>query len=37
MKVQLRPDGLGEVNLKVHVDKGQVNVEMVADNNNAKN
>jgi flagellar hook-length control protein FliK len=36
MKVSLNPEGLGEVNLKVRMQNGQVNVEMVASNEEAK-
>ncbi len=36
MKISLNPDGLGEVNLKVKMQNGQVNVEMVASSDEAK-
>lgn len=36
MKIQLQPEGLGEVNLKVMVKDGQVHVEMVTESNEAK-
>src|SRR5262249_40953314 len=36
MKVSLNPEGLGEVNLRVRMQNGQVNVEMVASNDEAK-
>lgn len=36
MKVVLTPEGMGEVNLKVAMKNGQVNVEMIADTKEAK-
>lgn len=36
MKVALNPEGLGEVNLKVSMNNGQVNVEMVTGSEEAK-
>lgn len=36
MEIHLQPEGLGKVHLKVAVDRGQVNVEMMADNPVAK-
>lgn len=36
MKVQMTPEGLGEVTMKVAVENGQVSVEMVTDSNDAK-
>ena len=36
MKIQMNPEGLGEVNLKVLVEDGNVNIEMIADNKDAK-
>src|SRR5690606_15622664 len=36
MHIELAPDGLGKVHLKVAVQDGQVNVEMLADNIAAK-
>ncbi|MCB0377380.1 MAG: flagellar hook-length control protein FliK [Bdellovibrionales bacterium] len=36
MRMELAPEGLGKVHLKVAVDNGQVNIEMLADNNMAK-
>ena len=36
MKVQMTPEGLGQVNLKVNVDGANVNVEMTAENNEVK-
>ncbi|MCB0390661.1 MAG: flagellar hook-length control protein FliK [Bdellovibrionales bacterium] len=36
MKVQLSPHGLGEVTMKVNVEGGNVNVEMLADSHDAK-
>ncbi len=36
MKMQLRPEGVGEINLKVNVKDGQVNVQMIASNKQAK-
>ena len=36
MKVQLTPEGLGEMNLKVNMENGKVNVEMVTQSNEAK-
>ena len=36
MKVQMTPEGMGQINLKVSVVEGQVNVEMVASNGEAK-
>lgn len=36
MKVALNPEGLGEVAMKVSVENGQVNVEMVTESNEAK-
>lgn len=36
MKIQMNPEGLGEVNLKVLVEDGNVNIEMIADNKEAK-
>lgn len=36
MKVRLTPEGLGEVTMKVHVLNGQVSVEMVTENSEAK-
>lgn len=36
MKMKLNPDGLGEVDLKVDVQNGKVNVQMVTDNPEAK-
>ncbi len=36
MEIHLQPEGLGKVHLKVAVQDGQVNVEMLADNMNAK-
>lgn len=36
MRVKLQPEGMGEVHLKVMVNNGQVNVEMVTDNKDAK-
>jgi flagellar hook-length control protein FliK len=36
MKIQLRPDGLGQVDLKVTVNNGTVNVEMIAENAETK-
>lgn len=36
MKVQMSPEGMGDVTLKVIVEKGQVNVEMIASNSESK-
>ncbi len=36
MKVQLQPEGLGQVQLKISVQDGQVQVEMLTDSNDAK-
>lgn len=36
MKVRLTPDGMGEIDLKVKVTEGKVNVEMLTENNHAK-
>lgn len=36
MKVSLTPDGLGEVSMKVSVDNGRVNVQMVTESDEAK-
>lgn len=36
MKVQMSPEGMGNINLKVAIVEGQVNVEMVASNSEAK-
>ncbi|MCM2280736.1 MAG: flagellar hook-length control protein FliK [Bdellovibrionaceae bacterium] len=36
MKLQLQPEGLGQVNLKVLVQDGQVNVQMMTENDSAK-
>ena len=36
MKVRLNPEGLGQVNLKVDVQDGNVNIQMVADHSEAK-
>jgi flagellar hook-length control protein FliK len=36
MEIHLQPEGLGKVHLKVAVQDGRVNVEMMADNNMAK-
>lgn len=36
MKLQLQPEGLGQVNLKVLVQDGQVNVQMMTENDTAK-
>lgn len=36
MKIQLTPEGLGQVNLKVNVQDGQVNVQMMTENDAAK-
>lgn len=36
MKVKMSPEGMGDVHLKVIVEKGQVNVEMIASNSEAK-
>lgn len=36
MKVHLAPAGLGEVNLKVSMSEGKINVEMITSNNDAK-
>ncbi len=37
MKVSLKPDGLGEVQLNVKMHKGQMSVQMLASNEDAKN
>lgn len=36
MKIHLSPQGLGEVTMKVNVENGKVNVEMLTDNSDAK-
>ncbi len=36
MKIRLTPEGLGEVAMKVHVQNGQVSVEMVTESSEAK-
>jgi flagellar hook-length control protein FliK len=36
MKLELRPEGMGQVNLRVSVQEGQVNVQMVTESNEAK-
>lgn len=36
MKVKMSPEGMGDVTLKVIVEKGQVNVEMIASNSESK-
>ncbi len=36
MKMQLRPEGLGEVHLKVTVKEGQVGIQMLTDSDSAK-
>jgi len=36
MNIELSPEGMGNINLKVAVENGQVNVEMLADNQVAK-
>lgn len=36
MKVKMSPEGMGDIHLKVIVEKGQVNVEMIASNSEAK-
>jgi flagellar hook-length control protein FliK len=36
MKMELRPEGMGQVHLKVSVDNGQVNVQMLTENDAAK-
>ncbi len=36
MKMELKPEGMGTVNLKVSVQDGQVSIQMVADNDHAK-
>jgi flagellar hook-length control protein FliK len=36
MKIQLNPEGLGQVNMKVAVQNGQVNIQMVTDSHEAK-
>jgi flagellar hook-length control protein FliK len=36
MKISLNPEGMGEVNLKVKMHNGQVNVEMITANDEAK-
>lgn len=36
MKIQLNPEGLGQIHLKIKVQDGQVGVQMTADNHEAK-
>ena len=36
MKIRLAPDGLGEMNLKVSMEDGRINVEMVTSNSDVK-
>ncbi len=36
MKIQLAPEGMGQVNLKVAVQEGQVNVQMITENDSVK-
>ncbi|MGE0761659.1 MAG: flagellar hook-length control protein FliK [Bdellovibrionales bacterium] len=36
MKIALAPEGLGKLSMKVAVENGQVNIEMIADSNEAK-
>lgn len=36
MKIQMTPEGMGEINLKVLVEKGNVNIEMIAENKETK-
>src|SRR5690606_27235591 len=36
MKIQLNPEGLGEIHLKVHVKEGQVGLQMLTESQDAK-
>lgn len=36
MKLEMKPEGMGQVQLKVSVDNGQVNIQMLTDNDAAK-
>jgi flagellar hook-length control protein FliK len=36
MKIQLQPEGLGQVSMHVRVDSGQVSIQMLTQNNDAK-
>ena len=36
MKLEMKPEGMGQVHLKVSVDDGQVNVQMLTENDHAK-